>query len=872
MKSAVNYLYTAIIFLILLAPVNGQEKKHVTIIPGEQFKAGWLKELFFGEHWRDVWGVPIEVEVLDLNKFAGGLTPIKKGGGFQTLSLRLKGQDGNFWKFRSMEKDPSKTLPPILRETIAADILNDQISSSHPFAALAAAPILDSLKIIHNKPYLFYMPDSELLGEFREDFGGIVGMMEIHPDVEEDEGISFRGADKIEGTLDLFDRLADKRSEKINAEEYLKARLADLLIGDWDRHSDQWKWALYKSEIEKIWFPIPRDRDQPFAKFDGLLVRVAEYMVPQFVHFGENYPQVEDLTWSGRFVDRRFLTEIDKPTWDSVAQFVQNKVTDQVIDLAISKLPKGVYELSKDELEYKLRKRRNNLLEVSEEYYQLINEVVDIYGSDKKDYVVVNRLNDKSTEVKIYNRDKKNDSFKGTIKYHKIFNNELTNEIRIYLLDDDDIVYLSGDVDCSPLVRIIGGGGADEVIDNSIVNGYWLSITPISNAENKTKVYDSGKKTKVKFGAGTCFNDEEIIEPENQIEKYEPELRDRSHDWFPVPVINLNADDGFILGGGPSITKYNFRADPFDYYMELTAHYATNVKNGAVNFEGVFNSWLPNSAVYIAAEYTGLKYTKYFGFGNETSYDQALEEDNFYRIKNSYFDLTAKLLFGIKSKHKFTLGASFNYSNLSIDNIELLDNAKQNLYGLGKLSSLELNTNYIFDTRDNLDNAKDGFYFKSTFTFTPSIFNIKSNVYSASFEARNYLSLKTFTHITLALRVGGKKVWGDYPFFNAAFVGGQNNLRGYSRERFAGDASLFGQSELRIRLSEVMLILPGYIGLTGFAEAGRVFTEEGNSDKWHPSYGGGVWLDYLERMVTLSANIAFSNEKTALYFSIGMMF
>ena len=53
-----------------------------------------------------------------------------------------------------MDKDPSKTLPSVLRETIAADILKDQISSAHPMAPLIAAPIMDSVGIIHNRPYL----------------------------------------------------------------------------------------------------------------------------------------------------------------------------------------------------------------------------------------------------------------------------------------------------------------------------------------------------------------------------------------------------------------------------------------------------------------------------------------------------------------------------------------------------------------------------------------------------------------------------------------------------------------------------------------------------------------------------------------------
>ncbi len=67
-------------------------------------------------------------------------------------------------------------------------------------------------------------------------------------------------------------------------------------------------------------------------------------------------------------------------------------------------------------------------------------------------------------------------------------------------------------------------------------------------------------------------------------------------------------------------------------------------------------------------------------------------------------------------------------------------------------------------------------------------------------------------------------------------------------------------------------IIPGYLGITGFAESGRVFADGGGSKKWHPSFGGGIWIDYLERMATLSINLAFSEEKTAIYIQLGMMF
>ena len=157
--SRIKY-FLMIIFLSTLGYAQTSSNERDTIITaGKEYEAGWLHNLFLGEHWRNVWTTPVKTRILDLKTFAGGLTPIKRGGGFQTKSLRFKGNDNHYWKFRSIEKDPSKTLTNDLRESFADDILQDQISSSHPYAAFVVAPILDSLKILQAKPYLYYLPD-----------------------------------------------------------------------------------------------------------------------------------------------------------------------------------------------------------------------------------------------------------------------------------------------------------------------------------------------------------------------------------------------------------------------------------------------------------------------------------------------------------------------------------------------------------------------------------------------------------------------------------------------------------------------------------------------------------------------------------------
>ena len=130
----------------------------------EHYRKGWLHNFIFGKHYRDEWTAPIKVPYLDLGSFAGGLTPTERGGGKQTKSLRLQAANGKQYQFRSVDKDPAEVLPPELRETILANVMQDQISSSHPYGALVVPPLAKAAGILHVEPQLFIMPDDERLG------------------------------------------------------------------------------------------------------------------------------------------------------------------------------------------------------------------------------------------------------------------------------------------------------------------------------------------------------------------------------------------------------------------------------------------------------------------------------------------------------------------------------------------------------------------------------------------------------------------------------------------------------------------------------------------------------------------------------------
>jgi hypothetical protein len=125
------------------------------------------------------------------------------------------------------------------------------------------------------------------------------------------------------------------------------------------------------------------------------------------------------------------------------------------------------------------------------------------------------------------------------------------------------------------------------------------------------------------------------------------------------------------------------------------------------------------------------------------------------------------------------------------------------------------------------------------------------------------------SRLTLAARVGGQKVWGTYPWHEAAFIGGADTVRGYGRNRFAGDASAYANAQAMLGLFNMTFILPLRAGVLGLADVGRVWLEAEGLDKWHPSYGGGVFFRVLTTRAVLHGVFAHSREGDRFYVNLG---
>ena len=131
-----------------------------------------------GTNYRKEWNTPITVPVLNLSKEHGGLTPVKRGGGKQTKSLRLEDANGRQYVLRSITKYiTSKTLPGDLQSEAAADLVADGVSASYPFAALSMSALSEAAGVPHGNPKLVYIADDPKLGEYQEDFANMLACM-----------------------------------------------------------------------------------------------------------------------------------------------------------------------------------------------------------------------------------------------------------------------------------------------------------------------------------------------------------------------------------------------------------------------------------------------------------------------------------------------------------------------------------------------------------------------------------------------------------------------------------------------------------------------------------------------------------------------
>jgi hypothetical protein len=855
--------------------------KFVRTKASDQYVAGKGRQKIFGENYRRAWSTEIEVPVIDLTTEHGGLTITQKGGGMQTLSLRLEDPNGREYVLRSIEKFPEKAVPEMFRKTFVQDLVQDQISAAHPYAATVIPPLADAAGIYHTNPKIVYIPDDPKLGIYREDFANTLALYEERPDGDWSDKAFFGNAEDIVNTSKVLEKQLKDNENRVDQSFVLRSRLFDLWIGDWDRHDDQWRWAKFESKEGELYRPVPRDRDQAFFVNEGIIPKLwsRRWALPKFEGFSDEIRWPSGLSYNARYFDRTFLTEPSREEWVSIAKDLQQRLTDGVIENAIRSWPQEIFDLHGSEVIRKLKARRASLVDDAVSHYEFLAKEVDVVGSNKQEWFEISRLPAGDVNVKMYNVNKQGGQ--GKKQYERQFRKSETRFINIYAMGGDDKIEVEGESDKSIVVRIIGGEGVDSLIDNSSVKGL----------ARKTVFYDTKTTAEIKSKGEAA----DRTSKHSSVNNYDRKAF-KYNRLAPLIFGNYNPDDGLFIGGGFYYQKEGFRRVPFKsrHIGLISIAPRTNSYNFLYrgDFTDVFGKWgLEVNADLKAPNYVN----NFFGLGNETVFDKDIEDapqfdlDNsidYYRFRFEELRMETNLTRNLGSFGRFEIGPAYQRIEIEhTDAARYIDEFAATLpYDLYEdhHNYLGLNWSFTIDKKNNLHTPSRGIVFNVKGRNMAGPDDRSSDFSSYEGSLSFYQSFSAPARVVLAARVGGGLNTGSYDFYQAQILDGKTELRGFRKTRFYGDQKFYTNLEMRVKLFRIRTyVFPASLGILAFHDLGRVWYENtegldptapnGKSNVWHKGWGGGVWFTPFN-LTVLSLEAGHSDEGTLGYVRLGFLF
>ena len=838
-----------------------------------RYHATRSREKWLGENYRAEWEQKITAPVFDIGKEEGGLKILQRGGGNQTLSLRMEDSTGREYTLRSIEKFPERALPEPLRKTFAKDFVQDQISAAHPYSALVVPDLAASAGIYHTNPKVVYVPNDPRFGVYQRDFANQLMFFEERP-AGSGKGMDFFGnAEKIVSTTKLLEQLQKDNENTVDQKFFLRSRLFDMWIGDWDRHEDQWRWAEFESKKGKTYKPIPRDRDQAFFINQGRIPKLLSkpFLLFQFEGFNEAVRTPSGLMFSGRYIDRKFLTELSKEEWEKIADDLASSVSDDEIESAIKEWPEEIYKLHGDEIVKKLKSRRANLRSDALKHYLFLAKEVSVTGSDKRELFEVERNENGNVRVSVFNVNKEGE--KGKKFYEREFFENETKEIRLYGLAGDDQFVFTGRKN-KIRVRVIAGAG------NDVVN-----VTK----DKGVLLYDL--KNEVTLSEGASVKDRTSVDP--KVNEYN--WRDFKYGRkAPLVFGAYNVDDGLFIGGGYLVINQGFRKEPFKSRHILLGSYAINTSSFNFRYDGTFTGLIGKWDVELSADIKSPNYVNnFFGWGNESKFDEEIEDSptidvddaiDYYRVRFREIVIEPKISRKIGQAGFIKVGPTFQWIEIeepkgdryiteySNSLPEPIIEKSKNYSGLAYSWGIDKRNHPTFTTR--------GIYFEQHSRFMKGISSPDFSSNNASLAL--YQSFKFPAIVTFAVRAGAGVNTGAYEFYQAQVLDGKTEIRGFRKTRFYGDKKVYFNNEVRIRLGSIQSYLfPAHVGVLGFYDVGRIWYKDesgidptapsGNSNAWHKGFGGGLWLTPFN-LAAVTAEVGHSTEGTLFYMRLGFLF
>lgn len=821
-------------------------KGTTVVIAGKEYKRSGYHNFFWGDHYRKEWTTPVRVNNFYLDTAKGGLTPTVTGGGRQTKTLRVKNKNGKEYVLRSVDKNFGQALPDEARGTFMSRIARDQASIGHPFSAIVIPPLAEAAGIYHTKPVIVFVPEQKALGEYNKEYGNQLYLFEERPDENQEDSPNFGNSVNLIGTEKLFEHIWEDNDNHVDQAAFVRARLFDMVIGDWGRHPDNWRWAKFENGKSNIYRPVPRDRDQAFTKIDGFYPSLAGSFYKPLQGFDRTIKDVAGWNKHAIPLDRYFLTDLTKEEWIKQAQLIQQALTDTLISSSVRLMPPEIFAISGNNIIENIKSRRDHLQEYAAAYYKHLSERFDLAGTQDRELFTIDRLNRNETKIEIFKITKEGEVKKDPF-YSRVLNNRETREVRIYSLETNDKIEVKGTKEKAPMkIRIIDPQGTDSVSFERD-----RSDNEVAMYRGKKYEYDTAHKQKFEIS----------LRPFISSSRYE--VFDRNPlKLFPRTGLKILASFTYI--------PKPWKKDEYENSQHLCFNYG--ILRNAFNFGYVgrwgrlFGKW----DFVIKARVDAPAVENYFGTGNETQFIN--KTTNYYRTYSERAYAGIGIERDVKNVHHFEfslMGQSIkvhrrgkNYINDALTAIDPSVFDRKNFAGIeGGYSFLKVD-NKVFPFAGVGVSLGAGY-----------VRNIDDNKSFTKALLSSTFFIPLSKQFSIALRAGGGTLSGtaDYYNLNSIGGGGSGEMRGYDRERFYGKHSFYLNNDLRWVFNTRNFLYNGKAGLLAFYDMGRVWMPGEVSKSMHGSYGfGAIFIPY--NRFALSVTYGVSSEATHLNFKTGFYF
>lgn len=840
-----------------------------TILNSADTRKGPIYTTLWGKNNRAVYAQPISAPNGMLDTLYGGLSVKKEGGGHQSNNLRLIDQEGKEYAMRGLEKEGLRFLqysikgiaydPESYEDTNVEKFVNDFFTTSHPYMQLIIPEMAAAAHINHADTRLFYIPEQESLGPLNPAYGNALYFIEQRPS---DEHNDFEGYNRIRkyqndpitdfvSTTNMLKKLRADEKYSIDQAAYIRARIFDMLIGDWDRHEDNWRWVEHsQADGKKVFLPIPRDRDGAFAKYDGLGLDFIQMLMPDtrfWQTYGENIKSIKWFNGEVFDLDNALLREFDLSVWKHEAQVIQKGLTNQVLDEAFQRLPVEIREEAIEFYKPIILKRLENLERFATSYAKFQAKTVVVHATDQADNISITRQENGTTLITI---DQQTGSNSGGPFFQQVYTPEHVNEIWVYGLNHNDTFEVKGQGKATIMLRLIGGYGDENFI---IHNNRRLKIYDYKHENNSFEGAKSPRKQLSEQYKVNTFHYRHFLKSNNVV----------------YPGIGFGNDKGISVGFTDIYTKNGFNGNPFKQQHTLSANYYTGLSAIELNLSSEFANIFPDINFDMDAYFTSQGFARnFFGFGNNSPNQQNDISNEFNQVETRQLRLYPGLTYKV-----FKLGPEFESFRVTrnpsrIGTEENLQSAvfESQEYVGAKLAIAYSNIN-------SLGYPTKGFSFNFSGGWKINIADKDNNFGYVDASLGIDQKLVRSENLILSSQISGRAIVGNnFYFYHGASVGQNRGLRGYRNNRYTGKHSFSHSSDLRLRLLKINTnILPITMGLYGGFDYGRVWMNQNDSSTWHHSQGGGIWLGGMNSL-TLKLGYFTSQDGSMLNIRLGFGF